>query len=164
MPKGRPLRVPGFRTWLGEISQVTTREAAKQVVKDVIVLGPWYSGQFAKNWVVKVGDVRIPATVDQREKVKTPRVEIPMPAVPSLRGTGAKKVIGYSIGNRTTYRNIALDLVPGRIKNPDTASAPQDWYRTYAEGGGLVSTLKKATGIAAQNPKIRGFKGKETDE
>ena len=164
MPKGRSLKVPGFRTWIGEITQVTAQEAAKQVVKDLIVLGPWYSGQFAKNWVVKVGDVRIPAVVPQGDKIKTPRVEIPMPVVPSLRGTGAKKNVGYSIGNRTEYRNIALDLVPGRIKNPDTASAPQNWYQTYAEAGGLVSTLKKATGIAAQNPKIRGFKGKETDK
>ena len=164
MPKGRPFRLPGFRTWVGEITQVTAREAAKEVVKELIVLGPWYSGQFAKNWVVRAGDVRIPAVVPQESKIKTPRVEIPLPVISSLRGTGAKKNIGYSIGNRTEYRNIALDLVEGRIKNPEKASAPQDWYRTYAEGGGLVSTLKKATGIAAQDPKIRGFKGKETDE
>ena len=158
MPKGRTFKLPGFRQWVGDIQQVTAKAAAEEILRDLIILGPWYSGQFAKNWAVRPGDVRIPATIDQTEQIKTPRVEIPIPVVPSLRGTGRKKV-GYTIANRTKYRDIALDLVPGRIKNPATASAPQGWYRDYAEGGNLRLTLKQATGIAAADPKIRGFKG-----
>ena len=159
MPKGRPFKLPGFRVWLDEINQVTAKAAAEEIVKDLIVLGPWYSGQFAKNWVVRKGDVRVPATVEQGDGIKTPRTEIPIPIVPTLRGTGRKK-IGYTIANRVRYRDVALDLVPGRTKDQSPGSAfTYDWYRQYAEGGNLRLTLEKATGIAAANPKVKGFKG-----
>ena len=65
MVQRRPIKLPGLREYLEEIQQVTAREAATQIVGRLQFLGPWYSGQFAKNWVVRVGDVRIPATVEQ---------------------------------------------------------------------------------------------------
>jgi hypothetical protein len=157
---GRKFKLPGIRQWVGEIKQVTAREAAKEIVRDLVLIGPWYSGQFAKNWVVKIGDTRIPAVVPQGDRRRTPRVEIPLPVVPSLRGTG-NNTLGYTIGNRTEYRNLALDLVPGRtVSKIDSSSPPKDWYRTYVEGGNLALTLRQATGVAAKDPKIRGFKGK----
>lgn len=159
-PRGRKFKLPGVRQWVDQIKQVTAEEAAREIVRDLILIGPWYSGQFAKNWVVKVGDVRIPAVVKQGERRRTPRVEIPIPVVPSLRGTG-KRNVGYTIGNRTEYRNVAMDLVPGRsVSKIDPTSPPKDWYRTYIEGGNLALTLRQATGVAAKNPKVRGFKGR----
>ena len=160
MVQRRPIKLPGLREYLEEIQQVTAREAATQIVGRLQFLGPWYSGQFAKNWVVRVGDVRIPATVEQgpvNKRVPRPS-EVPLPPVPSLRGTGKKKVVGYTIDNRTTYRRIAMDLVPGRTEGALVISAPEDWYRSFIEGGGLRDVLASSVGKASQNPRIKGFK------
>lgn len=159
MAKGRPFKLPGFRAYLGEIKQVTAREAAKEIVTDLIKVGPWYSGQFAKNWVVEPGDVRIPATVEQGDvRAKTGREAVPLPSIRSLRGTGATG--GYTIDNRTTYRRVAMDLVPGRVENALVLSAEPDWYRTYVEAGPMAQALKRATGKAIENPRIKGFKSR----
>lgn len=158
MPSGRKIKLPGLRAYTQAVGQTISRKAAEQIVKDLIELGPWYSGQFAKNWVVRVGDVRIPATVDSDGmKGRTRRTEIPLPLVPSLRGTGKSKT-GYTIGNRTTYRNQAMDLIPGRVENASVLSAPKDWYRTYVEGRGLRNALGFGAEEAAKSPEIRGFK------
>ena len=159
MVQRRPIKLPGLREYLEEVQQVTAREAATQVVGRLQFLGPWYSGQFAKNWVVRVGDVRIPATVSQEKgrKVQRPS-ELRLPEVPSLRGTGPKKVVGYTIDNRTTYRRIAMDLVPGRTEGALVISAPEDWYRSFIEGGGLRDVLASSVGKASQDPRIKGFK------
>ena len=159
----RKFKLPGFSEYLEEVTQVTAKEAATRIVGELVFLGPWYSGEFAKNWVVRIGDKRIPATVPAPDVfVRTPRETIPPPVVPSLRGTGKKKNVGYTIGNRTIYRNVALDLVPGRTEKAREISAPQDWYRTYIEGGALRDTLQAAVSAAAQNPRIKGFKSSKT--
>jgi len=159
----RKFKLPGFSEYLEEVTQVTAKEAATRIVGELVFLGPWYSGEFAKNWVVRTGDKRIPATVPAPDVfVRTPRETIPPPVVPSLRGTGKKKNVGYTIGNRTIYRNVALDLVPGRTEKAREISAPQDWYRTYIEGGALRDTLQAAVSAAAQNPRIKGFKSSKT--
>jgi hypothetical protein len=159
----RKFKLPGFSEYLEEVTQVTAKEAATRIVGELVFLGPWYSGEFAKNWVVRTGDKRIPATVPAPDVfVRTPRETIPPPVVPSLRGTGKKKNVGYTIGNRTIYRNVALDLVPGRTEKAREISAPQDWYRTYIEGGSLRDTLQAAVSAAAQNPRVKGFKSSKT--
>ena len=160
MVQQRPFKLPGFRAYVDEIKQVTAETAAKQVVGRLIFLSPWYSGQFTRNWAVRVGDVRIPATVEQenvQERVPRPGV-IDLPPIPTLRGTGKKKTVGYTIDNRTTYRRIAMDLVPGRVERASLLSAPQDWYRDFIEGGGLAGVLREATKKAASNPRVKGFK------
>lgn len=160
----RPIKLPGIREYLEEVTQVTAREAAIGIVGDLIFLSPWYSGHFARNWEVRVGDVRIPADREPEEytqrQVRTDRQLIEPPVVPSLRGTGSKKNVGYTIGNRATYRNIAMDLEPGRTENARFISAPQDWYRTYAQGTALRDRLGKSVANAAQNPRVRGFKSR----
>jgi len=154
----RKFKLPGLSEYLEEVKQVTAREAATRIVGELVFLGPWYSGEFAKNWVVRTGDKRIPATVQQEPGLsRTPRQVVPAPVVPSLKGTGRKRAVGYTIGNRTVYRNIALDLVPGRVEGAREISAPVDWYRTYIEAGSLKDTLRAAVAGAAQNPKIKGF-------
>ena len=160
MPQRRPVKLPGLREYLQEVSQVTAREAATQIVGRLIFLGPWYSGQFARNWVVKVGDTKIPATVGPSDaKIRTPRQSISPPTVPSLRGTGKKKVVGYTIDNRTTYRRVAMDLVPGRVANATEISAERDWYVNFIQGGGLRDVLASSVATAAADPKVKGFKG-----
>ena len=58
------------------------------------------------------------------------------------------------------YRNIALDLIPGRVENASVISAPQDWYRTYVQAGGLKSALRKGYDESAVDPRVKGFKSK----
>ena len=58
------------------------------------------------------------------------------------------------------YRNIALDLVPGRYEPGRQNTAPKDWYAGYIHGGGLAKALKRATGKASNDPKIKGFRAK----
>ena len=160
MPQRRPVKLPGVREYLQEVSQVTAREAATQIVGRLIFLGPWYSGQFARNWAVKVGDTKIPATVGPSDaKIRTPRQAIAPPTVPSLRGTGKKKVVGYTIDNRTTYRRVAMDLVPGRVANATEISAERDWYVNFIQDGGLRDILASSVAAAAADPKVKGFKG-----
>ena len=159
----RKFKLPGFSEYLEEVTQVTAREAATRIVGELQFLSPWYSGEFAANWVVRVGDKRIVPTVSAKPSYqRTDRQALPAPVVPSLRGTGSKKNVGYTIGNLTEYRNVAMDLVPGRVEEARQLSAPRDWYRTYIEGGSLTSALQAAVSTAAQNPRIRGFKRSNT--
>ena len=164
----RPFKLPGFREYVEEVTQVTAQTAAKEIVADLVFLSPWYSGHFARNWEVRVGDVKIPADREPADytqrQVRSARQIIDPPVVPSLRGTGSKKNVGYTIGNRATYRNIAMDLEPGRVENALEISAPQDWYRSYAQGTALRDRLGKSVANAAQNPRIKGFKAFNTKQ
>lgn len=164
MAQRRPVKLPGVRAYLEEVKQVTAQEAATQIVGRLIFLSPWYSGQFAKNWEVRVGDKRIAATVEPLEgnRDRTSRQEVTPPVVPSLRGTGSKKVVGYTIDNRTTYRRIAMDLEPGRTETAQQISAPKDWYVNFIQGGGLSDVLRASVGAAANNPRVKGFRPKGT--
>jgi hypothetical protein len=159
----RKFKLPGVSEYLEEVTQITAREAATRIVGELQFLSPWYSGEFATNWVVRVGDTRINPTVPAKPSYeRTSRQVLPAPVVPSLRGTGSKKNVGYTIGNLTEYRNVAMDLVPGRTEQAREISAPQDWYRTYIEGGALTDALQAAVSTAAQNPRIKGFKRSNT--
>ena len=157
----RPFKLPGVREYLEEITQVTAQTAAKEIVSDLIFLSPWYSGHFANNWEVRIGDVRIPADSppppSTQRRQRTSRQQPPIPTVPSLRGTGSKKVVGYTIGNRSTYRNIAMDLEPGRIANALEISAEQDWYVKYVQSS-LRIRLGKSVANAGKDPRVKGFK------
>jgi len=166
MAQRRPIKLPGVRAYLEEVKQVTAQEAATQIVGRLIFLSPWYSGQFAQNWAVEVGDKRIPATVDPLpgKRERQPRGEVKLPTVPSLRGTGSKKVVGYTIDNRTTYRRIAMDLEPGRTETARQISAPRDWYVNFIQGGGLSDVLRASVGAAASNPRVKGFRSKGTTQ
>ena len=107
MVQRRPLKLPGLPRLVDEIQSGNCwRSRDSTLLANCTFLGPWYSGQFAKNWVVRVGDVRIPATVEREHNKREPRKgESWNPTCcPSLRGTGQKKVVGYTIDNRTTYR------------------------------------------------------------
>ena len=159
--RGRNVKIPGFNRYLGEVSQVIAQEAARNITTELIREGPWYSGQFARNWAVKVGNVSIPATVgpEDNRRERTSRGNVKAPTIPSLRGTGKNKNVGYTIDNRTTYRRIAMDLVPGRTEGAKEISAERDWYRKYVEAGPLKGALAEAVAAASKNPKVRGFKG-----
>ena len=79
--------------------------------------------------------------------------------IPPATGRGN---ITYSISNAMKYRDVALDLVGGRLGksgNISYADQPaQDWYQTYADTQ-LRDRLQKSTNKVARLPKIKNFTG-----
>ena len=172
MARRTTFKIPGLQTWVENIKNEVSQEAAREIVKDLQFLGPWYSGDFGKNWVVKPGITSIGATKKRRSSFRflTPDAPIPnskpgttqaqMPGpvggVPRARG---RKSINYTIGNRMEYRNIAMDLVPGRFDKAKRNTAIQDWYVLYVEGASGASLrrrLEVSTNRVANLPKIKG--------
>ena len=172
MARRTTFKIPGLQTWVENIKNEVSQETAREIVKDLQFLGPWYSGDFGNNWVVKSGITSIGATKERRSGFEflTPDAPIPnskpgtsqsqMPGpvggVPRPKG---RKSINYTIGNRMKYRNIAMDLVPGRVEEGKRNTAPQDWYILYVEGGLLKRRLQQSTNRVANLPKIKGFNG-----
>lgn len=166
MARRTTFKLPGFRTWVDNIKNEVSKEAAEEIVRDLQVSGPYWSGEFADAWVIKSGRTRVGANrKPSGSRRSTPASFDPKPvAAPAPSG---RKSVEYTIGNEMAYRDIAMDLDPERVRwkggqPPNTA--PKDWYRTYVEAGELRGTLEKATKRAAENPKIRGFSGKETQK
>ena len=163
--------------WLGKVSQETARQAAFEIVTDLKIYGPYWTGAFEAAWVVKPGLKPIPAVKDRSAQQKTlakilaseSRVDdyitnkaapnnrrLSNVTIPRLAGTGKST---YSIGNEMVYRDVALDLVPGRTPKKNN-TAPEDWYATYLQGGKLRAALERATIKISQDPKIKNYVGK----
>ena len=157
MARRTSFKLPGFKTWVDNIKNEVSQQAAEQIVLDLKEIGPYWTGDFEEAWVVKAGSTSISANrrgVPTRPKEPYQRQITPV-SVPPAQG---RKNVEYTIGNEMVYRNVAMDLEPGRIKVGGNETAEQDWYRTYVEGGNLRLTLQQATDRAAKDPKIRGFK------
>jgi hypothetical protein len=159
-------KLTGVTAYIERVSQKVAEQAAFDIIANLKTRGPYWTGEFEKAWVAIPGDnKRIPAQLesdyDIRERIAIGPLPRPSggfskPVIAPLRGTGLNS---YTIGNLMKYRNIALDLVPGRYTENKNNTARQDWYVQYIEGGGLVKTLKEATGKVAQDPKVTGYKG-----
>ena len=134
--------VPDLRKAL---SQATT-ETAHDVTLDLKMKGPYWDGVFEKSWEIRAGEASIPASVPGKmppSKKNQPR-EITAPEVPAI---GEQNLKGFTIGNRTEYREIAMDLEPGRLKGENTAyggTAEQDWFSIYMEGSLVDDTIRAA--------------------
>ena len=166
-------KLTGIRKYVDNIKNTVSQETARDIVKDLQFLGPWYSGEFSTNWVVRLGDVTIGATKERKPAswyetgqygiVATKpasRDAMPGPDGGVPRPKGRKSII-YTIGNRMKYRNIAMDLVPGRFGKGKNNTAGQDWYLLYADGanGLLARRIRQNTQRAVQGAdKISGFK------
>jgi hypothetical protein len=135
--------VPDLRSALRD----ATIEVAHDVTLDLKMKGPYWDGVFEESWEIRAGDATIPATVpgkDPPSKVNQPR-GLTAPVVPRI---AAQNLKGFTIGNRTEYREIAMDLVPGRLKGDNTdygGTAPQDWFENYLQGGQADITIRQAT-------------------
>lgn len=166
MPRRRrqsKFKLNGLRTYIDAVSRATSAKAAETIVYDLKRIGPYYSGEFEEAWVVKPGDQRInaskPSSLTQEERrdesLPFPKRVTPVD-IPTLP-KGAKSE--YSIGNEMEYRNVAMDLVPGRWGTGKRNTAEKDWFIKYVQGGGLKNALKEATGKTASDPKIKGYRG-----
>jgi hypothetical protein len=157
MARRTSFKLPGFRTWVDNIKNEVSRQAAEQIVLDLKEIGPYWTGTFEKSWVVRPGDVQIAASTPASERTPFARQRRITPI--KVAEPKGRKSVFFTIGNTAEYRNVALDLLPGRIKGGRNETAPQDWFRTYVEGGNLRLTLQQVTKRTAQDPKIRGFRG-----
>ena len=126
-----------------------TRRAALHIVNDLQTKGPYWDGLFYHAWEVRAGDVTIPA--DQEGVMKSSATAQPKPTsgaftlsdIPKQR-VDYRSVPSLTIGNRMVYRDIALDLVPGRIKTEGGGTAEQDWYIRYYAGGEMDRAVGRA--------------------
>ena len=168
MPRRTNLNFGDIETWLTNISSQVAEEAVEQVVRNLKGRGPFWTGEFENGWEVRLGDVNIPATKKRGEGRSLEQIlnEGPRPREISLLRAGVdfpnapkKEKITYTIDNEMEYRDIAKDLVTGRIKRGGNQTAPQNWYTTYIQGGSLATTLQLATGRVSADPKIKNFKG-----
>ena len=146
--------IKGFDRWLDRVEEKALEESAKQVVQELKVAGPYYSGDFESNWVVVPGEQEISGSVAPgiRPKFQQNRVITTTPIPAPQNST-------LTIGNRMEYKLIAQDLLPGRLKEGGGAgSANQDWFTTYTSSR-IQDALKKGVSAATQDSAIRNFKG-----
>lgn len=151
--------------------QSAARHAAAEIMNDLAKAGPVWSGEFSNSWVANapgVGEGRqgsYPYTIRD-----TPQLPDTVKAV----ARNPKLVIV----NTTDYAMQAMDLEEGYFINPGTdplgpvvlegkrygrmradvgpsegeptsrATAPQDWFVNYINGGGMQKSLEKGINIA----------------
>ena len=146
--------IKGFDRWLDRVEEKALEESAKQVVEELKVVGPYYSGDFESNWVVLPGEQEISGSVapGTRPKFQQNRVITTTP-IPRPQNNA------LTIGNRMEYKLIAQDLLPGRLKEGGgPGSADQDWFTRYTTSQ-IQNALKKGVTVASQDSSIRNFKG-----
>lgn len=131
----------------------SAREAATQLVHEIQEKSPYWDGYFANEWVVRQGDVEIPAVLKGASSSKAPQEQkdIVPAAVPEPKKVGGSFV--YTIGNQMEYRAIAMDLVrsgkSGVLRGElPGATAPLGWFETYSQGGEQLRVLQQATNRA----------------
>ena len=158
--------VSGISTYIDKVGKITSEITAEKIVTDLKEQGPYYTGEFEENWVVLPGQVNISAnkksSFSAREKLQgwgsnqfpfTRRIT-PVDIPPLAKGQ-----YDYTIDNRMGYRDISLDLAPGRYAVDKNNTADPDSLLKYVQAAGLRNALKEATGQASRDPQLRGNKG-----
>lgn len=124
--------------------------AADQVVKDLIEIGPAYSGEFSESWVVLNLDGSQPKfsyaknSKDLRfgvEIVNTaPHAAVAMDLEPGVFITPDYDPIKQPVETGRRVGRMRGDVIPGEGKA--TSTAVSDWYTTYAQGGEFTESVK----------------------
>jgi len=149
MAKTRPLTqlVPDLRSALSLASERVAHDVTLELKKR----GPYWSGDFEENWEVKAGQTSIRADVAGIDWSLVPE-RLDKQITPPIVPPADDRLLGYTIGNRMEYREIAMDLRPG----PDGrfrwqwagSSAQRNWYENYLGGGDARATIERATTMA----------------
>ena len=140
-------KIKGLRQFIQSTSKKAAAAAAREVVDDLKQQGPYYTGHFEESWVVVPGAVNVPAT---SEHPLSPRDrwqgweggDFP----DNRRQTPVDIPEGHStltIGNRAKYRDIAMDLLPGRYEVDKNNTADKDWFVRYVQAGGLKAAVQR---------------------
>ena len=153
-------RLSNLRKYLATAKGVVLETATYEVIDDLKEKGPYWSGTFERSWVGVAGNTSIPQIVQPPpERLSEPATRLTTP--PSVtRYQPGTSVNNYTIGNETTYRALAQDLIPGslpRIKGGGNQTAIAHWYRLYlsSDFGGTVKASVRAALIG--DPRLRSF-------
>lgn len=121
------------------------RYSATQLVRELQDASPYWDGYFANEWVVRSGDVDIPATLQGAEPSPEPQnKDITYATVPEPKKQDGAFV--YTIGNQMEYRTRAMDIEPGRNAEGNQKNfVPKGWFETYNQGGEQLRVMQKAT-------------------
>lgn len=133
----------------------TARLSATQLVREIQDASPYWDGYFANEWVVRQGNVDIPATLQGATPSHEPQSrDITYATVPEPKKEGNSFV--YMIGNQMEYRAKAMDLEPGRNAEGNKRNyVPKGWFESYNQGGEQLRVLQQATNRAFR---AMGFK------
>jgi len=149
MAKRKPINqlIPDVREALIEGME----KATDAITLDLIEQGPYWSGLFARSWMVVRGQSAIPQYIPRQYPVPKEAQSKPKGKdLASLRPITPKNedLRGYTIGNMTEYSVYAMDIVPtnrgrqgGKAQN---ATAPPRWFHNYAgapNGTGMHRTV-----------------------
>ena len=149
--------------------QSAARHAAAEIMNDLAESGPNWTGEFANSWVADAPGVGEGPNGSYPYSIRD------TPALPDTVKAVARspKLI---ISNSTSYAMQAMDLEEGYFIDPGTeplgtvviegsrygrmrtdispgsgdarATAPEDWFTTYTNGGGLQKSLGRGVKIA----------------
>jgi len=168
MAKRLNLDFGDLETWINNVSSGIAEKTAEDVVRQLKIRGPYWTGEFEGAWDVTLGE-DIPASEQRRDTRSldeilaagpAPRQITPLKAGVDFPSAPKTSEVTYTIGNRMAYRDIAQDLEAGRIKGGGRETADQDWYTTYIQGGGLETTIALSADRVSKDPKIKNYKGK----
>jgi hypothetical protein len=121
------------------------RLSATQLVHELQDASPYWDGYFANEWVVRPGDVTIPATLKGADPSPVPQSkDITYAKVPEPKKEGSAFV--YTIGNQMEYRARAMDIEPGRNAEGNQRNyVPKGWFETYNQGGEQLRVMQQST-------------------
>jgi hypothetical protein len=155
-------------TWVSNIKNELSEELTQTIVNDLKDRGPYWTGQFEEGWRVFKGSVNVPATQEPilsfSERMAYGPADYPGPSevpggIPEAKGRATQT---YTIANITTYRDIAMDLDPERVRIGDgnrNNTADPDWYLNYMQNS-IYGVFEEVTDRVAQQTDIKNYKGK----
>ena len=153
-------KLKNLRKYVETAKGCILENATYKVIHDLKEQGPYWSGTFERSWVGVAGNTSIPQIVQPPpERLPEPATKLTTPPSVTQYRPGTS-VNNYTIGNQTTYRALAQDLIPGslpRIKGGGNQTAIAHWYRLYlsSDFGKTVKASVRAALIG--DPRLRSF-------
>ena len=147
-------RLSNLRKYLATAKGVVLETATYKVIEDLKEKGPYWSGTFERAWVGVAGNTSIPQIVQPPpERLPEPATRLTTPPSVTQYQPGTS-VNNYTIGNETTYRALAQDLVVGRIKSGGNQTAGWQWYRSYLSGPFRDTLKATVTSVLKADPRV----------
>ena len=138
MKKGKPLSA--LATDIKQGLALGMEAFARDVVINLKMDGPYWTGEFEANWRINLGWQREVEILKQGlpQDYDTPASPRPGGGYTEFRVPRMSEDLeGYNIGNVMSYRNVATDLEPGEDGwryDRDNPTAVQDWFTSYVLG------------------------------
>jgi len=156
--------------------QSAARHAAVEIMNDLAKAGPVWSGEFSNSWVANAPGVgkgrqgsypytirdtpRLPDTI--KAAARNPKLVIVNTTDYAMQAMDLEE--GYFINPGTEplgpvvlegkrYGRMRADISPSEEDPTSRATAPQDWFVNYVNGGGMQKSLENGIkiGFAREN-------------